>query len=39
MVISSVLLMEYLDNNIPDAQIAWIGLLALYSLLYVIYTK
>ena len=39
MVISSVLLMEYLDNSIPDAQIAWIGLLALYSLLYIIYTK
>jgi hypothetical protein len=39
MVISSVLLMEYLDNNLPDMQIAWIGLLGLYSLLYIIYTK
>ena len=39
MVIASVLLMEYLDNTVPDMQIAWIGLLALYSLLYIIYTR
>jgi hypothetical protein len=39
MVASSVLLMEYLDNNVPDKWIAFLGLLALYSLIYIVYTK
>lgn len=39
MVVSSVFLMEYLDNNVSDAWIAFWGLLALYSLIYIVYTK
>jgi hypothetical protein len=39
MVASSVLLMEWLDNNYSDSQIGFIGVLAVYSLLYIIYTK
>jgi hypothetical protein len=39
MVVSSVLLMEWLDNNYSDSQIGFIGVLAVYSLLYIIYTK
>jgi hypothetical protein len=39
MVASSVLLMEWLDNNYSDSQIGFVGLLAVYSLLYIIYTK
>jgi hypothetical protein len=39
MVVSSVLLMEYLDNNFSDNQVAFAGVLAVYSLLYIIYTK
>jgi hypothetical protein len=39
MVASSVLLMEALDNNLLDNQIAFLGVLAVYSLLYIIYTK
>jgi hypothetical protein len=39
MVTASVLLMEYLDNNVPDNWIAFLGILALYSLIYIIYTK
>lgn len=39
MVASSVLIMEYLENNVPDDYIRFIGILAVYSLLYIIYTK
>ena len=39
MVTGSVLLMEFLDNNYTDNQVAWIGLLAVYSLLYILYTQ
>lgn len=39
MVASSVLLMEAMDNNLLDNQIAFLGVLAVYSLLYIIYTK
>lgn len=39
MVTSSVLLMEYLDNNLPADYTRFIGVLAVYSLLYIIYTK
>jgi hypothetical protein len=39
MVASSVLLMEWLDNNLSDNQIGFVGVLAVYSLLYIIYTK
>ena len=39
MVGSSVLLMEYLENNISDDSIRFTGILAVYSLLYIIYTK
>jgi hypothetical protein len=39
MVAGSVLLMEYLDNNYSDDVIGFLGILAVYSLLYIIYTK
>lgn len=39
MVASSVLIMEALDNNLPNDQIAFLGVLAVYSLLYILYTK
>lgn len=39
MIGSSVLLMEYLENNVPEDYIRFIGVLAVYSLLYIIYTK
>lgn len=39
MIASSVLLMEWLDNNYTDSQIGFAGVLAVYSLLYIIYTK
>lgn len=39
MVASSVLLMEALDNNLSDNQIGFAGVLAVYSLLYILYTK
>jgi hypothetical protein len=39
MVTGSVLLMEYLDNNYSDDTIAFLGILAVYSLLYILYTK
>jgi hypothetical protein len=39
MVVSSVLLMEYLDNNVSKEVVSFSGLLALYSLLYIVYTK
>jgi hypothetical protein len=39
MVASSVLLMEWLDNNLSDNQVGFVGILAVYSLLYIIYTK
>lgn len=39
LVTSSVLLMEYLDNNVSDAWIAFWGLLALYALIYIVHTK
>jgi len=39
MVAASVLLMEWMSNTISDDQIAFLGLFAVYSLLYIIYTK
>lgn len=39
MVAGSVLLMEWLDNNLSDNQIGFVGVLAVYSLLYILYTK
>ena len=39
MVAGSVLLMEYLENNVPVDQIRFLGVLAVYSLLYILYTK
>ena len=39
MVVGSVLLMEWLDNNLSDNQIGFVGVLAVYSLLYILYTK
>lgn len=39
MVASSVLLMEYLDNQYSDAWISFFGLLAVYSLIYIVHTK
>jgi hypothetical protein len=39
MVASSVYLMETLDAWLTDDQVTWAGLLALYSLLYILYTK
>lgn len=39
MVIASVLLMEAMDNNLTDDQVGFLGVLAVYSLLYIIYTK
>ena len=39
MVVASVLLMEALDNNLSDDQVGFLGVLAAYSLLYIIYTK
>lgn len=39
MVASSVLLMEALDNNLTDDQVGFAGVLAVYSLLYILYTK
>ena len=39
MVVGSIFLMEALDNNLSDDQVGFIGVLAVYSLLYIIYTK
>ena len=39
MVASSVLLMEWLADTRTDDQINFLGILAVYSLLYIIYTK
>jgi uncharacterized membrane protein len=39
MVAASVLLMEALDNNYTDTQIGFLGVLAVYALSYIIYTK
>jgi len=39
MVAGSVLLMEYLDNNYSDGWISFLGLLAVYSLIYIVHTK
>lgn len=39
MVASSVYLMETMDAWLTDDQVLWTGLLALYSLLYILYTK
>ena len=39
MVAASVYLMELLDGYLTDDQVAWTGLLAVYSLLYILYTK
>lgn len=39
MVVGSVLLMEALDNRLTTDKISWLGVLAVYSLLYIIYTK
>lgn len=39
MVASAVYLMETLDAWLTDDQITWVGLLGVYSLLYILYTK
>jgi len=39
MVAGSVWLMETMDASLTDDQVLWTGLLALYSLLYILYTK
>jgi hypothetical protein len=39
MVASSVYLMEQMDAWLTDDQVLWSGLLALYSLMYIIYTQ
>jgi len=39
MVAASVLLMEFLDNVLTDDQLGFAGLLAVYSLTYIMYTK
>jgi hypothetical protein len=39
MVTASVLIMEWLSDNLPQDQINFLGLLAVYSLLYILYTK
>lgn len=39
MVVGSVWLMETLDAWLTDDQVIWTGLLAIYSLLYLLYTK
>lgn len=39
MVAGSVWLMETLDAWLTDDQVLWVGLLGLYSLLYILYTK
>ncbi len=39
MVAGSVLLMEWYSDNLTDDQTAFIGVLAVYSLLYILYTK
>lgn len=39
MVAASVLLMEYLENNLSADITRFLGVLAAYSLLYIIYTK
>lgn len=39
MVVASVLLMEALDNNLTDDQVGFLGVLAVYSLLYILYTQ
>ena len=39
MVAGSVWLMETLDAWLTDDQVVWTGLLGLYSLLYILYTK
>lgn len=38
MVASSVLLMEFLDDHFTDDQVGFGGLLAVYSLVYILYT-
>ena len=39
MVGGSIFLMEALDNNLSDDQVGFLGVLAVYSLLYILYTK
>lgn len=39
MVAASVLLMEYFENNLSSDMTAFLGILAVYSLLYILYTK
>jgi hypothetical protein len=39
MVAASVFLMEYLENRVSDDVIGFLGILAVYSLLYILYTK
>jgi hypothetical protein len=39
MVVASVALMEWMEATLTQDQVAWIGLLAVYSLLYILYTK
>lgn len=38
-IVSTVLLMEYLDNQYSDAWIAFLGLVAVYSLIYIVHTR
>jgi hypothetical protein len=39
MVAASVYLMETMEETLTYDQIVWVGLLAVYSLLYILYTK
>lgn len=39
MVAASIYLMETMNETLTNDQIAWLGLLAVYSLLYILYTK
>jgi hypothetical protein len=39
MVASSVLLMEFLDDRFTDDQVGFGGILAVYSLVYILYTQ
>lgn len=39
MVAASVFLMEYFENNLSSDMTGFLGILAVYSLLYILYTK
>lgn len=39
MVVASVVLMEFLDDHFTDDQVGFTGILAVYSLLYILYTQ